>query len=108
MRDIAAMELEDHGFAVVEYSTADEALAFLEQHGDEITVLITDVQMPGRMNGLELIGILKLLWPRMPILVTSGGPLVQPGLLPPAVRFLPKPWRPADLAARVEEMALAA
>jgi two-component system, response regulator PdtaR len=108
VRDIASIELEDHGFEVLEFGTADEALSFFERHGGDVTVLVTDVQMPGSMNGLELVAILKRRWPKLPMLVTSGGPLVDPNRLPPAVRFLAKPWRPADMAARVEELAVAA
>jgi two-component system, response regulator PdtaR len=108
VRDIATVELEDHGFDVIEFATADEALPFFDQHGADVAVLITDVQMPGRLSGLDLIAILARRWPRLQMLVTSGGPLVDPGRLPPAVRFLAKPWRPADMAARVEELALSA
>ncbi len=68
-------------------------------------MLVTDVQMPGRLDGLELVGILRRLWPKLAMLVTSGGPLVNPMALPPQVRFVAKPWRPAELAARIEQMA---
>jgi CheY-like chemotaxis protein len=45
--------LEDAGFLVLEASNSAEALAILSHHG-EIRVMLTDVNMPGTMNGLPL------------------------------------------------------
>ena len=105
VRDLAACELSDLGFKVVEFGSADAALPWLRSHGADIAVVVTDVQMPGKLNGLQLADILNDLFPRLAILVTSGGPLVDPRKLPPCARFVAKPWRPADLAQRVKRMA---
>lgn len=107
VRDLAACELADRGFEVVEFGSADAALPWLEVNGGDVAVVVTDVQMPGRLNGLQLVEILNRLWPRLSVLVTSGGSLVDPAALPPCARFVPKPWRAADLALRVEKMAAA-
>ncbi|MCW6509913.1 response regulator [Lichenifustis flavocetrariae] len=107
VRDVAAMELEDCGFDVVDFRCADDALPYLRQHGGNISVLVTDVQMPGAMNGLDLVTLISRMWPELRMLVTSGGPLVDPGKLPPRVRFIAKPWRAADMAARVQELSRA-
>lgn len=108
VRDLAACELADRGFTVVEFASADDALPWLRQHGDTPSVVVTDVQMPGVLNGLQLVDILGRLWPSLAVLVTSGGPLVNPALLPPSAKFVAKPWRVADLAARVQRMAAGA
>jgi hypothetical protein len=68
-------------------------------------VLFTDVQMPGRLNGLELVDIVSRAWPAIGVLVTSGGPLVNPSKLPPCARFVAKPWRAADIVNRVQGIA---
>ena len=60
--------------------------------------------MPGRLNGLELVDILSRLWPGVPVLITSGGPLVDPRKLPSCAAFLRKPWLPEDMVARVGRM----
>ena len=104
VRDIATIELEESGFAVVDFSTADEALPYLRQNGGHLSAVVTDVQMPGRVNGLELVDLLRSWWPHLKVLVTSGGPLVDPGNLPPTARFIAKPWRPADIVLRVREI----
>ena len=105
VRDLAASELTDRGFKVIEFPSADAALPWLEDHGGNLSVLVTDVQMPGKLNGLQLVDILNYLWPDLAVLVTSGGPLVNPSALPPRARFVAKPWLPTDLAARVQRMA---
>lgn len=104
VRDIAMVELEDRGFSVVDFATADAALPYLEKNGGAVSLVVTDVQMPGAVNGLELVALLRRWWPQLKVLVTSGGPLVNPSLLPPTARFLSKPWRPADMASRVQEI----
>lgn len=107
VRDLAVCELEDNGFSVVEFDSAEAALPYLREHGGEAAVVVTDVQMPGSLNGLELVAILDDLWPGVPVLITSGGPLVDPRRLPACAAFLRKPWLPEDMVARVAGMAAA-
>ncbi len=104
VRDIASCELEDNGFVVVGFDSADAALPYLREHGGDTALILTDVQMPGALNGLDLVDILSRLWPGVPVLITSGGPLVDPRKLPPCAGFLSKPWRPEDMVARVAGM----
>lgn len=104
VRDVAVCELEDNGFTVVEFDSADAALPYLREHGGDAALILTDVQMPGALNGLELVDILSGLWPDVPVLITSGGPLVDPRRLPPCAGFLSKPWHPEDMVARVGQM----
>ncbi len=67
-------------------------------------LILTDVQMPGKLNGLQLVDILMQLWPGVPVLVTSGGPLVDPRKLPQCAAFISKPWRPDEMVARVNRI----
>ncbi len=105
VRDLAMCELEDSGYRVVGFASADDALPYLRLHGGEAAVLVTDVQMPGALNGLELVEIIARIWPGTPVLVTSGGPLVDPSRLPQCARFIAKPWHPADMVDRVRNLA---
>ncbi len=105
VREIAVTELADSGFTVIEFPTADDALAHLKDHGGETAVVFTDVQMPGRLNGLDLVDIVSRSWPEIGVLVTSGGPLVNPTTLPACARFVPKPWRASDIVSRVRGIA---
>ena len=104
VRDLAVCELEDNGFDVVEFDCADAALPYLREHGGDAALIVTDVQMPGSLNGLQLAELLHRLWPGVPVLITSGGPLVDPRRLPACAGFMSKPWRPEDMVARVAGM----
>jgi CheY-like chemotaxis protein len=100
----AAQIIEDAEFDVVEASNADEAIAILEARSD-ISVLFTDIQMPGSMDGLKLAAAVKGRWPPIQIVATSGLVNVGPDDLPKGGRFLPKPYDPFQLAATLRELA---
>ena len=58
VRALAVDVLEEVGFDVLEAPTADYALVVLERR-EEICVLLTDVDMPGRLNGFQLARIVQ-------------------------------------------------
>ena len=63
--------------------------------------MVTDVCMPGGVNGLELASTAHRLFPNIAILVASGTVTPAPGVLPPGGRFLRKPYNLSDLNAEV-------
>lgn len=83
--------VESAGFEVLEAANADEAVAILESRGD-IRVVITDVQMPGSMDGVKLANAVRDRWPPILIIVVSGHHKLHPGELPDDVTFLTKPY----------------
>ncbi|ANY84427.1 hypothetical protein BB934_40195 (plasmid) [Microvirga ossetica] len=91
---------EEGGFKVVEVVDADEALTVLEATA-EVRALVTDVNMPGSLDGFTLARVVKQAWPHIGVVVTSGR--MAPGAqeLPSGALFIPKPYRPADLVAAV-------
>ena len=91
---------EDGGFKVVEVVDADEALTVLEATAD-VRALVTDVQMPGSLDGFTLARVVKQAWPHIGVVVTSGRMAPGPQELPSGALFIPKPYRPADLVAAV-------
>lgn len=99
----AAQIIEEAGFDVIEASNADEAISILEVRSD-ITVLFTDIQMPGSMDGLKLAAAVKGRWPPIKIVATSGVVNVRPNDLPKGGRFLPKPYDPIQLTATLREL----
>jgi CheY-like chemotaxis protein len=103
IRSYAAQVIEDAEFDVIEASNADEAISFLEVRSD-ITILFTDIQMPGSMDGLKLAAAVKGRWPPIKIVATSGVVNVRSDDLPEGGRFLPKPYDPTQLTATLREL----
>ena len=91
---------EEGGFKVVEAANVDEALTVLEATED-VQALVTDVEMPGSLDGFTLARVVKQAWPQIGIVVTSGRMAPGPKDLPSGALFIPKPYRPADLLAAV-------
>jgi CheY-like chemotaxis protein len=84
------------GFDVVEAVDADHAMAALES-GQGITVLFTDIQMPGSMDGLQLAAAVTERWPPIAILITSGQLHPEDAHMPAGAQFMPKPYSPWQL-----------
>lgn len=87
----AVTVVEDAGFEVLEARNADEAIAVLESR-DDIRVVVTDVQMPGSMDGMKLARAVRDRWPPILIIVVSGHVRRRMGDLPENVTFLSKPY----------------
>lgn len=92
LRMIAIDLFEDAGFKVIAVETADDGLTIIE-HVTGIDGVFTDVETPGRLNGLGLAMIAHHLHPETPILVVSGRTHVRASDLPPRSRFIGKPYK---------------
>jgi len=95
--------IEAAGFGVVEAGNADEAIEILEGRPD-ITVVFTDIQMPGSMDGLKLARAVRGRWPPIKIIATSGRAHIAATDLPEGGRFLPKPYSPVQVAGMLREV----
>lgn len=84
------------GLRVLLAEDADEAIALLDSHA-EIDVLMTDIMMPGSMDGLRLAHHVRERWPPVRIVVASGRLDTQPCELPPGSIFVAKPFEPNAL-----------
>lgn len=93
--DIVAM-VEDAGFDVLEAGNADEAVSVLERE-TTIELLVTDIDMPGSMDGLKLARLTRDRWPPVKIVVISGRVKPSASELPDDARFLTKPVAPRQL-----------
>jgi CheY-like chemotaxis protein len=91
------------GFEVVEAANADQAIKILEARPD-ITVMFTDIQMPGSMDGLKLARAVRGRWPPVKIVATSGHLYVGEKQLPEGGRFLPKPYSPSQVTGLLREV----
>src|SRR4028118_2068865 len=82
--------VEDAGFIPIEAVSADEAIEILETR-DDISLLFTDIQMPGSMDGLRLAHAGHTRWPHIKIILVSGQIAVTEADKPTDSRFFPKP-----------------
>ena len=100
--DTVAM-LEEAGLTVVDFDRADEALRYANEHGQDVAALFTDINLRGRMDGIELAEIVAERLPDVIILVTSGRYESRPDRLPPGTTFLKKPWLPLQVLSAMQE-----
>jgi CheY-like chemotaxis protein len=96
--------LGQSGFEVLEAATGEEALALISE-GDALCAVVSDVAMPGPVDGFELARRVRHERPRMGVILVSG--VMEPtGIyLPLGVRFISKPVKASTLLRLVREVA---
>lgn len=100
---IYAMQiLEDQGFQCLEAESTVEALDVLDRHR-EVSLLVTDVSMPGDTDGLALAWKVSSNYPKIRIIIVSGR--VRPALteMPARAKFLAKPYASHNLTASIRQ-----
>jgi two-component sensor histidine kinase/FixJ family two-component response regulator len=95
--------VEDAGFNALEAVNADEALSILESRSD-ISVLFTDIQMPGTLDGLKLAHAVYKRWPGIKIILVSGQVNLSDADKPIDSRFFGKPLETKQMIAEIQEM----
>jgi CheY-like chemotaxis protein len=95
--------LGEAGYEVIATSNADEAIAVLESRND-IRIVITDINMPGSMNGLKLAAAVRGRWPPIKIIIVTGKGKPSEDQMPEHSRFVAKPYRPEGILAAVRHL----
>ena len=91
--------LRDEGYQVIEAASADEALIILETVIPDI--LVTDVRMPGSIDGLGLLKVVKETLATLPVILTSGHLDPAEALAAGATQFVQKPYSAEALVREV-------
>jgi CheY-like chemotaxis protein len=104
IRMSAADMITEAGFTVIEAADADEAIGILENRSD-ISIVFTDVNMPGSMDGLKLAHFVRDRWPPIRLIVTSGHLAIPDQAIPSGGRFFPKPYRYGELVQTLRDFA---
>jgi two-component system, response regulator PdtaR len=102
IRLLIAEELRKAGFVVIEAANADEAMAVLET-SIQVDLLITDINMPGSINGERFATLAHSTWPELKIVIVSA---YAPNWPASAVihTFIGKPFNPDRLVDRVKDL----
>lgn len=95
--------VEDAGFNAVEAVNADEALSILESRSD-ISLLFSDIQMPGTMDGLMLAQAVHNRWPSIKIILVSGQVKPADDDKPAESRFFGKPIDVKEMISELQSM----
>jgi two-component system cell cycle response regulator CpdR len=92
--------LEENGMDVIQCESAEAAWRVLEKIGGCVSMMFTDVNLAGRIDGVELAHFAARRYPTIHVLVTSG--LAPAKSLPEGSVFMQKPWLPLDLLREAE------
>jgi CheY-like chemotaxis protein len=95
--------VEDAGLEPILVHDADEAIRILESRND-ISIVFTDVRMPGSMDGIRLAAVIRLRWPPIKFVVVSGH-VTGASELPAGTHFFRKPYVAEKIAATLHELA---
>ncbi len=90
--------IEDAGFLALEAADAEEALEVMARH-PEVSVLFTDINMPGPFDGLELARRVHAGWPAVQLVITSGRVAPSPEQIPDHGHFVAKPYQTTAIVA---------
>ena len=106
IRLMAKAYLEGNGYRVIEASDGSEAVSLWQKHEPEIDLVLTDVMMPGGVNGHQLVERLKTDRPNLKAIYVSGYSsdlFGEETFLDESTKFLQKPYRLKNLAEMVHD-----
>jgi len=95
--------VEDAGYTSIEAVDADQAVAILEARSD-VALMLTDIQMPGSMDGLKLAHAVHRRWPPIKIILVSGQLKMANIDIPLDSRFFGKPLDAAEMVTQMRNM----
>jgi CheY-like chemotaxis protein len=106
IRLMARLYLQSSGYRVLEAGDARRAIALWEKHAGEIDLVVTDLMMPGGLNGHQLIEHLQAHRPDLKAIFVSGyspDSFDNPTILNRTTPFLRKPYRLKNLVEMVQD-----
>lgn len=101
LRELMCAKLRAQRYRVIEAGSGDEALALL--HQGAVDVLLTDISMPGTLDGWSLAEHARTLYPRIAVVYSSSRPADAPRQLLSSLYFR-KPYHPDDIVAAIRQL----
>jgi len=105
LRELVSAILKNYQYRVLEAETGVQALKVWEENHGKVDLLLTDMVMPGGVGGAELAQQLRRRKSDLRVIYSSGysSEIVGKHLSENDAVFLPKPYRPPQLAQRVRK-----
>lgn len=106
VREIAARAMKLNGYTVIEAEDGDSAFNAFKENSDRIDILISDVVLPGSINGIDIAKVLKTRKPEIGVMLMSGyiqQAVTRSGDLPENAVFLSKPFSINELLRKIRE-----
>lgn len=101
IREFVVEALREAGYQVVHASTGEEALDWCRRQFAD--VLVTDVVLPGKIDGWQIAERCRKHDPGIPVIYASGSSPAQPRPVPGS-RSLTKPYAPDEMVRLVREL----
>ena len=83
--------LREAGYEAILAGSAEEAIAVLE-HRDDVYLVVTDINLPGDSNGLQLAALVRDRWPSINVIIVTGYGAPKSEEIPSGSLFVPKPY----------------
>jgi CheY-like chemotaxis protein len=106
VRLLTKMLLEESELDVIECESAESALATMLLRGQDVAMIFADIHLSGEMDGIDLAREVKIRWPHLVVILTSGNAGEHLKQMPPGVDYMPKPWQPLDVLVAAERARL--
>lgn len=101
--DVLTAELEDYHYRVLQAPTGEAALSILRDNFDAIDLLVTDIRLPGPADGWTVAEEARRLRPDLPVIYVTGYAAQSQREVPGSI-LIPKPYRPAAIAATAKKL----
>lgn len=101
IRMMLSDELRDAGFHVIEAANADEALVILKTLLPD--VVVSDVRMPGSIDGMGLLAAVRKAFPSLPVIIASAHLQRELALADGATKFISKPYRTDEIIDAIQQ-----
>jgi DNA-binding NtrC family response regulator len=99
-REMLVVLLEESEMDIIQCESAEVALRLLEEMSGCVSMMFTEVNLAGKIDGVELAHLATQRYATIHVIVTSGLPLTKS--LPDGAMFMPKPWLPLDVLREAE------
>ena len=106
IRFIVTEELVENGFEVREAENGDQAAILIEAQPNDFRLLVTDIHMPGALDGIEVARLMRARRPEIPVIYMTGRPGVLNALGPLGEKetLVAKPFAPSQLLAAIHKL----